>query len=76
MSMAWRQCAAKGPSEVSLLAMASPSRSPAESLSAKKKSRNYCVKAQELLTKLQHCWVPVLPTAGISQASLVVAKGS
>lgn len=45
---------------MSLLAMASLSRSPAEKLFVKKKSRNYCVKAPELLMKLQHCWLPVL----------------
>lgn len=33
------------PSVTSLLTMASPSQSPAERLAAKKKSRNYCVKA-------------------------------
>lgn len=65
---------------MSLLTTASPSQSPAERLSAKKKSGNYCVRARELLgellVKLQHLWVPVLCAAGISWASLVIAKGS
>lgn len=57
-----------------LLVVTCPSWSPAEKFSAKRKSRSGCTEAQVLLTKLWHCWVAVLHTAGILWASSVIAK--